>query len=572
MYRETSDTLYAGDTARFELAGLTNQTHSVWVDGNKDTSTSTPEAGPDPHNITIDYDAVTTTQDPGVDVTGDGSVDVAYSGTLEDGESQVVDAAIPLSTGEHNLTWQTAAGDAGYMLNITEQTTTEGVTVSTAGSDESVSTGKLQPGETVTREFDHLSAGSNEIQASINRSKAGYQFRYAPRSIPQDVTVTDASGSSLIDHSGKLDDTTTRRLPIDSSRSLSVDAAASGGLLNTTIAFRETNETENVDIDTAGDGDPEIETGPIEPGTTRTYTTVVNRSTAHLLGTGPYSYGLNYTASEKPQNVNLSVGNDTETLRSESLSGPIQEPRTLSVDGVSPGELSITASAAHGSYQLNATWGKQIGAKSPNVTIGDWAGCSIDGMLDGTETCYVPDGTLNASTNTVDFDTEAGSINYTFTMDARAVAEEVSVTSNDATITYPTQMDRTGLLPPAYTPNTTKNVTTFEGGDNTIQVQTEAANGIETTATARVQYEGETAWTKEPTITVVNADGIKSERSLDSELNTAGELRENTTVSIPPEWLTEGSNSIQITAADGTKVTATVEASGAEAQKESFAG
>jgi hypothetical protein len=133
-------------------------------------------------------------------------------------------------------------------------------------------------------------------------------------------------------------------------------------------------------------------------------------------------------------------------------------------------------------------------------------------------------------------------------------------------------MDRTGLLPPAYTPNTTKNVTTFEGGDNTIQVQTEAANGIETTATARVQYEGETAWTKEPTITVVNADGIKSERNLDSELNTAGELRENTTVSIPPEWLTEGSNSIQITAADGTKVTATVEASGAEAQKESFAG
>jgi len=158
-------------------------------------------------DATIDYTERRATENPGIDIDGDGAIDASYSGKLLDGES--VTKQLPtIATGSHTATVSTTAYRTDVAVNWTERTTTKDPAVDLDGdgqADASYS-GVLPPGDTATKSVGNLSSGSHTATVSTVH-KVGVDAGSTVRTVTEDPTLDiDADGQPDAEYLGKLTD------------------------------------------------------------------------------------------------------------------------------------------------------------------------------------------------------------------------------------------------------------------------------------------------------------------------------------------------------------------------------
>ena len=156
------------------ILGSGETSESIALDGleagSNSISTSTA-AGPQP-SWTLSYDEVTATEDPSVDVDGDGTDEASYTGILQAGEASTEQSLPDLTTGA-DATVSTTTGTTGIEVGYTEHTYTEDVTVE-VNADQAAYSGTLSPGTTTTLNSNTswLQSGTNRVNISLSSTTA----------------------------------------------------------------------------------------------------------------------------------------------------------------------------------------------------------------------------------------------------------------------------------------------------------------------------------------------------------------------------------------------------------------
>ncbi|WP_135807446.1 hypothetical protein [Halorussus marinus] len=119
-----------------------------------------------PTDWTIEADEVTATEDPAIDVDADGSIDVSKSGVLRGGETATLQMS-SLDPGTNELAFASPGAGFDWKIDVKERIVTENPQLDIDGDStpEASYSGLLEPGETVTRGVD-LSLGSHEMVVS----------------------------------------------------------------------------------------------------------------------------------------------------------------------------------------------------------------------------------------------------------------------------------------------------------------------------------------------------------------------------------------------------------------------
>ena len=189
----------------------------------------------------IGYTERFATKDPAVDLDGDGSVDASYSGVLLAGES-VTKAASNLETGSHTATVQTGY-QTDVTINYTERTTTEDPSVDLDGDgqvDASYS-GVLPAGDTVTRSVGNISSGSQTATVSTVH-KVGIEAGSTVRTLTEDPTLDiDGDGQVEAESLGKLAEGESQTVQIDDfDRNVTSATVGTGnGVVDVQIGYSE---------------------------------------------------------------------------------------------------------------------------------------------------------------------------------------------------------------------------------------------------------------------------------------------------------------------------------------------
>ncbi|MFC7248260.1 hypothetical protein ACFQJ5_16635 [Halomicroarcula sp. GCM10025324] len=219
--------------------------------GSNSVSTSTT-AGPAP-DWTIDYTERTGTEDPSIDLDGDGSTDVSHSGILLSGESHVASAS-NLSTGSYTADVSTTAHTTDVEIGFTERTATEdpGVDLDGDGTIEARHTGILRSGETATVTATGLPVGSTTLETDAAGGIVDYTVSADGTYHTEDPAVdVDGDGVTEAGYSGILSpgQTATAALPSVSRSTTDVElAVASGSVTTAEVTYTERTETEDVTV------------------------------------------------------------------------------------------------------------------------------------------------------------------------------------------------------------------------------------------------------------------------------------------------------------------------------------
>jgi len=182
-----SGTLSDGQTATRQIPELAAGSTNI------DTSTS---SGPQP-DWTITYDAEQFTEDPGVDIDGDGTDEASHTGEL--GPSQTSEVTISPSLSDDTWTASSTAGPFGLSADITEETETTDPVVEVNGETTGVS-GTLAEGETVS-----LSANASALQSGTNRVNISTN---SPTSGPASLVGFEYSHGAETTTTATVDETT----------------------------------------------------------------------------------------------------------------------------------------------------------------------------------------------------------------------------------------------------------------------------------------------------------------------------------------------------------------------------
>jgi len=208
---------------------------------------------------TIEKTDRTGTEDPAIDIDGDGTPDASYSGILRSG--QTATSSVTLSRGSKTATVTTAAGSASWSLDFTERTAVKnpGVDLDGDGFDDATYSGTLLSGESSTSTVSTgvLSTGSSSISFSGSGPQFGYSLSATEVWYTQDPAVDiDGDGVNDASLSGELAPGDTQAVPL-SSLSLSTDSASistsSGSSVGVEFEFRERTETVAPKVEINGD-------------------------------------------------------------------------------------------------------------------------------------------------------------------------------------------------------------------------------------------------------------------------------------------------------------------------------
>ncbi|NHN40046.1 hypothetical protein G9C85_00135 [Halorubellus sp. JP-L1] len=226
---------------------------------------------------TVDLDASwtenTATENPSLDVDGDGNSEASYAGILNQGETAEVAVSewtTSVSSVELNVGYQ-----ADYTLDWNERTATEdvGVDVDGDGYDDASVDGLLKEGETASRTLD-LSTGSNTLGWSGTGPSADYELEATEVNVTEDPDVdVDGDGTYEVTHSGLLTDGET--VEYDASevtRSTdALDVVTNAAEVRVTLEVQEVTETEDPTV--VVNGNATDYTGRLADGETADLTT-----------------------------------------------------------------------------------------------------------------------------------------------------------------------------------------------------------------------------------------------------------------------------------------------------------
>lgn len=218
----------SGESATLELSALTSASQTV------DTQAA---AGPAP-DWTITYSPHYATEDPVVDVDGDGVSDASYSGVLYTGETATV-AVEDLTNGSTTLDTSTAVGPQPdwtltYDAELYSRSPT--IDIDQDGSPEAAHNGIIAPGETATIALENLNLTDDTATIGISDStmvdvavKLNERTQTNTPTVEingqttsYDGTLSDGQTESLTVDTGWLDDTTTVNVTVGDT--LSADA------------------------------------------------------------------------------------------------------------------------------------------------------------------------------------------------------------------------------------------------------------------------------------------------------------------------------------------------------------
>ncbi|WP_420182847.1 hypothetical protein ACNO8S_16300 (plasmid) [Haloarcula sp. KBTZ06] len=206
--------------------------------------------GPDPA-WDLSWTERTATENPSVDIDGDGTTDASYSGTLKPGETATVDAS-NIPRGSHTATVSFAGGQTDVDLSFTERTATKNpsIDINDDGTADASYDGVLMDGETVTRSLPDIESGSQTAQVSTGH-KVGVEAGSTITTTTEDPTLDiDGDGMAEAEYLGKLTDGESQTVQIDQFDS-SVSNATVGtqsGAVDVAIGYTERTVTEDAGV------------------------------------------------------------------------------------------------------------------------------------------------------------------------------------------------------------------------------------------------------------------------------------------------------------------------------------
>ncbi|MBP1985937.1 hypothetical protein [Halolamina salifodinae] len=223
--------------------------------------------------------AFSATQNPSVDVDGDGTADASYSGTLSNGETMTKSVS-SLSTGSVTLDFGGSGAPYDWSLSYdrVEHTEDPSVDADGDGTADATYSGTLAPGQTATVSISALSTGSNTLSVSTASSTTtGLSASWTERTQTDNPSVTLDSVTES--HTGKLADGETVTLswaPSDltagasNSYSISLASVSTGSPAMTadySLSINEVDAAKNPSVDIDNDGIPEASVTGLMTGT-----------------------------------------------------------------------------------------------------------------------------------------------------------------------------------------------------------------------------------------------------------------------------------------------------------------
>ena len=245
-----------GQSETVSLAELSTGSNSLSFATGSSSSDAPPVPGFD---WSINYDETHYTESPSVDVGNDGSTDASVSGTIAPGSSKQVPLSA-LSSGSQTLAWSTSSvAPLDYDITYEPATLSEdpSVDVDGDGSAEASVSGKLSSGETSTTSISpsKLSPGSHTLSFSTTAGSVDYELSATERFHTEDPDVdVDGDGQYEITHSGTLSpgDTTTSSASIPLSTSEISVGTNAGSSVEVNATYSEVTETRDPAVEING--------------------------------------------------------------------------------------------------------------------------------------------------------------------------------------------------------------------------------------------------------------------------------------------------------------------------------
>ena len=214
------------------------------------TSEVTIDADGGRFDWSLDYTERTGTEDPSVDVDGDGTADASYSGVLASGETVTREIA-SLSSGSVTVDTSTTVGPLpDWTIPYDEEIATENPTADLDGDGtaDASHSGVLASGQTSTANASGLSTGDNSVTFAVDGdSEVDWSIDYDRVEYTESPSIdVDGDGTAEASYSGLLGpgQTATEELP-----TLSVDT--SSGTVSVTetvdVTTRLQEQTETID-------------------------------------------------------------------------------------------------------------------------------------------------------------------------------------------------------------------------------------------------------------------------------------------------------------------------------------
>ncbi|WP_050037921.1 MULTISPECIES: hypothetical protein [unclassified Haloarcula] len=364
-YRTGADvTVEAADTGAsksFSVGGGNSETKSFSVNRADTISAS----GSGSFDYTLDYTAHTGTEDPSVDVDGDGSAEASWSGVYTSGETPSSKSVDGLSPGTNSISTETTNGpQPDWTLSWTERTATEdpSIDVDGDGSTDASYTGVLKSGETHTASVSDLPTGSHTASVSTGH-KVDVDIDMTERTATEDPGLDlDGDGATDASYSGILTSGQSMSVSAEtlSNGDSTVETSLTAGTVDYTISADGTYHTEDPAVDVDGDGVTEAGySGMLAPGETATAELPsIDRQTSDVkistVGGSATTAQVTYTERTETEDVSLYVnGNET------SYAGRLGDGETTSLTTdsawVREGTNNVTLGLAQQSADAPAT-------------------------------------------------------------------------------------------------------------------------------------------------------------------------------------------------------------------------
>jgi len=211
-------------------------------------------------DYTLSYSERTATENPSVDVDGDGTTDASWSGIYRSGESPSSQSVSALSTGSNSLTTATAAGpQPDWTLSYHKVTRTENpsVDVNSDGTADASHSGILQPGENATVQLRNLPSGSVSVTTLTAAGITDWEITADEVTATEDPSLDiDDDGVTEASHSGVLVSGETATVAFDGlstgSNTLGIDTNSPG--TGWRIEATTISETTDPALDIGDDG------------------------------------------------------------------------------------------------------------------------------------------------------------------------------------------------------------------------------------------------------------------------------------------------------------------------------
>lgn len=434
----------------------------------------------------------------------------------------------------------------------------------------------IQTSSGSTRSYS-LGAGDRidlRVKEAYGIERFDYEFGWTEHHYPENVelTLNDQSSRSVLIPGPIKGPSKAYTLPVELGTNVVTAEVGNGALANDleySAEWIERAGIEDLRVDTNRDGVVDLAVfGLLEDRVSQSVPLTLGRNDLVFeSGNGAaFNYTLAYNESSDTKDLDLSL--DGRSIL--SVDNVFDGQREVTIDHLEPGPHTFSASLGTGLVTLNVSWVDRTATVSPRLTIDDQEVCSNTGPVSSTIRCRLPNGLLASGKNSVEFDTEAGNVEYRFSYVAQAVPETATVFINDHRYRYPDDFGAEGPVPLGYVPDTTLAISHLQVGENDVRILSEPVNGMPTVAVARLTYTADERWTSRPSVTVVNSEGTSRTMRLPAEALSDGTLRERVTMALPGEWFTRGRNTVIVSTPDESSVRAILSGYGLYRQVKAF--